>query len=58
MVLGDRPAQLRQDARPRAATGLPPHDIAAEEAVIAALLLDEDAYPRVLPIIQPGDFFR
>ncbi|MGE3856417.1 MAG: replicative DNA helicase [Dehalococcoidia bacterium] len=58
MVLGDRPAQLRQDARPRAATGLPPHDIAAEEAVIAALLLDEDAYPRVLPILQAGDFFR
>lgn len=58
MVLGDRPAQLRQDARPRAATGLPPHDIAAEEAVIAALLLDEDAYPRVLPILQASDFFR
>ena len=58
MVLGDRPAQLRQDARPRAATGLPPHDIAAEEAVLAALMLDEDAYPRVLPVIQPGDFFR
>ena len=58
MVLGDRQAQLRQDARPRTATGLPPHDIAAEEAVIAALLLDEDAYPRVLPIIQPSDFFR
>ena len=58
MVLGDRPAQLRQDARPRTATGLPPHDISAEEAVIAALLLDEDAYPRVLPIIQPSDFFR
>ena len=58
MVLGDRPAPLRQDARPRTATGLPPHDIAAEEAVIAALLLDEDAYPRVLPIVQAADFFR
>jgi len=40
VVLGDRPAQLRQDARPRTATGLPPHDIAAEEAVIAALYRD------------------
>ena len=58
MVLGDRPAQLRDDARSRIATGLPPHDIAAEEAVLAALLLDEDAYPRVLPIVQPEDFFR
>ena len=42
MVLEGRPALLRQEARSRPATGLPPHDIAAEEAVIAALLLDED----------------
>ena len=26
--------------------------------MLAALLLDEDAYPRVLPILDPGDFFR
>ena len=59
MVLDGRPASLRPDQRPRQApTGLPPHDIAAEEAVIAALLLDDDAYPRVLPIVQPEDFFR
>ena len=62
MVLEGRPAFLRSasgfDARSRPATGLPPHDTAAEEAVLAALLLDEDAYPRVLPILDPGDFFR
>ena len=59
MVLDGRPASLRPDQRPRPApTGLPPHDIAAEEAVIAALLLDDDSYPRVLPIVQPEDFFR
>ena len=56
MVTTGRPAPLRPDARP--AAGLPPHDVSAEEAVIAALLLDEDAFPRVLPILQPVDFFR
>ena len=56
MVSG-RPAQLRPETRPPAG-GLPPHDIAAEEAVIAALLLDADAYPRVLPLLRPQDFFR
>ncbi len=60
MVLDGRPAQLRQsgaDAR-RQPTGLPPHDVAAEEAVLAALLIDEDAYAKVLPIVRPEDFFR
>ena len=56
MVSTSRPAPLRPEGRP--AAGLPPHDISAEEAVIAALLLDEDAYPRILPILQPQDFFR
>ncbi len=56
MVTG-RPAQLRPDSRPSAG-GLPPHDVAAEEAVIAALLLDAESYPRVLPLLQPSDFFR
>jgi replicative DNA helicase len=58
LVLEGRPAPLRTEPRPRPTTGLPPHDVSAEEAVIAALLLDEDAYPRVLPIVQPQDFFR
>lgn len=57
MVIG-RPAQLRPDSRPSAG-GLPPHDVAAEEAVIAALLLDSnESYPRILPLLQPQDFFR
>ncbi len=56
MVTTGRPAPLRPESRP--APGLPPHDVSAEEAVIAALLLDEDAYARVLPILQPHDFFR
>ena len=57
MVTG-RPAQLRPDSSPPAG-GLPPHDVAAEEAVIAALLLDAtESYPRVLPLLQPRDFFR
>ncbi|MDA0271225.1 MAG: replicative DNA helicase [Chloroflexi bacterium] len=58
MVLDGRPAPLRQEARLRPASGLPPHDVSAEEAVIAALLLDDDSYARVLPIVRPEDFFR
>lgn len=42
----------------RALMELPPHDIAAEEAVIAALLLDDQALFDVLPILDPADFFR
>jgi replicative DNA helicase len=37
---------------------LPPHDIEAEEAVVASLLVDSEAIFKVAPIIQPQDFFR
>jgi replicative DNA helicase len=37
---------------------LPPHDIAAEEAVVAACLVDNDAIYKVAPLIGPEDFFR
>ena len=37
---------------------LPPHDIEAEEAVIASILVDADAWEKVCGIIQPADFFR
>ena len=57
MVSDSRPAEISRDTRPQQ-TGLPPHDIAAEEAIIAALLLDDDSYARVLPIVRPVDFFR
>ena len=57
MFTDERPAPLRSGGRPQA-SGLPPHDVGAEEAIIAALLLDEDAYARALPIVQPADFFR
>mgnify|MGYP001592562173 CR=1 FL=1 len=50
---------MRPDALPRSATGLPPHDLAAEEAVLAALLLDNDAMNAcVTAHLEPGDFFR
>ncbi|MDA0365971.1 MAG: replicative DNA helicase [Chloroflexi bacterium] len=58
MVIEGRPSQLRQSLEGRPAGGLPPHDISAEEAVVAALLLDEDTFVRVLPIVQPEDFYR
>lgn len=37
---------------------LPPHDIEAEEAVVAALLVDSEAVFHVSPILKPYDFFR
>ena len=36
---------------------LPPHDISAEEAVIAAILLDESALVRASAIVDTDDFF-
>jgi len=37
---------------------LPPFDVEAEEAIIASVLVDEDAVARVEPIVQPEDFYR
>jgi replicative DNA helicase len=37
---------------------LPPHDVDAEEAVIASLLVDGEAIFKVAPILRPEDFFR
>lgn len=37
---------------------LPPHDIEAEEAVIASLMVDPDAMLAVVNILRPSDFFR
>jgi len=37
---------------------LPPHDVEAEEAVVASLLVDSEAIYRVAPILKPEDFFR
>jgi len=37
---------------------LPPHDVEAEEAVIASILVDSEAIYKVSPILRPEDFFR
>ncbi len=37
---------------------LPPHNIEAEEAVIASLLVDPEAIYRIAPKLKPQDFFR
>jgi replicative DNA helicase len=37
---------------------LPPHDIQAEESVVASLMVDEEAILKILPILRPSDFFR
>ncbi|MSP22677.1 MAG: replicative DNA helicase [Dehalococcoidia bacterium] len=68
MVIDGRPAPFRSggfrndrdrdDSSRRPQGGLPPHDIGAEEAVLAALLLDDGAYAHVLALVQPEDFFR
>ena len=42
----------------RGAEKLPPHDIEAEEAVIASLLVDAEAIYKVAPKLNADDFFR
>jgi replicative DNA helicase len=37
---------------------LPPHDIQAEEAVVASLIVDNEAIYKVAPVLGPRDFFR
>lgn len=37
---------------------LPPHDIQAEESVIASLMVDPEAALKVVSILTPKDFFR
>ena len=37
---------------------LPPHDVQAEEAVVASLIVDNEAIYKVAPILHPRDFFR
>ena len=37
---------------------LPPHDVDAEESVIASLLIDGEAINRVTSLIKPDDFYR
>lgn len=43
---------------PRADSQLPPHDMEAEEAVIASVLVDPDAWARVSGLVRPEDFFK
>ena len=37
---------------------LPPHDVEAEEAVLASLLVDPEAVSRVGANLRPRDFYR
>lgn len=37
---------------------LPPHDVEAEEAVVASLMVDPDAIYRVASILRPQDFYQ
>lgn len=39
-------------------TRLPPHDIPAEEAVLAACMVDDHVPGKVFGLVQPHDFFR
>lgn len=36
----------------------PPHNIEAEQAVIASLLIDEKAIDKVMPLLHSGDFYH
>lgn len=55
--MASEPVPMRREP-PSPTQGLPPHDTLAEEAVVAACLLDDDAVPRAEAIVQPQDFFR
>lgn len=57
MVLGDRPISSTASSR---VLGLPPCDIAAEEAVLAAVMLDAEqcAEEGVFGMLESLDFFR
>src|SRR5579884_710499 len=37
---------------------LPPYDLAAEESVVAAIMVDDEAIYRVASLLQPEDFFQ
>ena len=37
---------------------VPPHSVEAEQAVLAGLMLDENAYEKVADRIVEGDFYR
>lgn len=36
----------------------PPHEISAEQAVLAAILIDDKSIDKVLPILNPNDFYH
>ena len=52
---GQHPA--KQQEPPPSAGRVPPHDLDAEAAVLAATLLDRDALDQVLEILQPEHFY-
>ncbi|HWR57735.1 MAG TPA: DnaB-like helicase N-terminal domain-containing protein, partial [Thermodesulfovibrionales bacterium] len=37
---------------------LPPQSIEAEQSILGAVLLDNDALPKVLEVLSPEDFYR
>lgn len=41
-----------------AALKVPPHSIEAEQAVLGGLMLDNNAWERVLDQVSDGDFYR
>lgn len=55
-VVSDASAELRPESRTQ--SGLPPHDVGAEEAIVAALLLDGGVLDELRLLVRPEDFFR
>jgi replicative DNA helicase len=49
--------QSKSDAETRALK-VPPHSIESEQAVLGGLLLDKDAWLKVVEKLQPADFYR
>lgn len=38
--------------------GMPPHDDEAERGILGSILLENDAYYKVMDVMQPDDFYR
>ena len=53
---GRRPYQVAEPKDARLAR--PPHNIEAEQALLGALLINNDAFDRVSGLSAPGAFFR
>lgn len=56
--MSDTPPQQAQQAQKKTPPPLGPHSIEAEEAVLGAVLIENDMMPELMGILKPDDFFE